>query len=199
MTHSSVTPFVTVVRSAIQRNPTAFNSFTGGCLCALSDVTAQRMERKSINGNTAKLNQRRFLAAGFLGMLFGGCVYPNAYAMLDARFHSKTFPSLLTKSVVEIATVGVFVNAVSMTCRGILMGHEIGTVRDHVVQEMPKVVRNDVKVWLPYNLLAFTVIPPLIRPTTTAMMEACWKTYISLRSNDYEDRAATASAKHCLE
>jgi hypothetical protein len=39
---------------------------------------------------------------------------------------------------------------------------------DHVVRELPIVTRNDVVVWLPYNLMAFSVIPPVLRPTTTA-------------------------------
>ena len=80
-----------------------------------------------------------------------------------------------------------------MTSRGLLAGREGKEVVKHVAQEMPKVMLNDVRVWLPYNLIAFSVIPAVIRPTTTAMMEVSWQTYISLRSNDYESRAAEAA------
>ena len=55
----------------------------------------------------------------------------------------------------------------------------------HVWDVLPRVTLNDCRVWLPYNLLAFALIPAFIRPTTTAMMEASWQTYISLRSHDY--------------
>jgi hypothetical protein len=82
-----------------------------------------------------------------------------------------------------------------MTCRGLLAGgRSRGEVLQHVAHEMPKVTMKDFGVWLPYNLLAFSVIPPLIRPTTTIFMEASWQTYISLRSNDYEKRAAAATS-----
>ena len=56
----------------------------------------------------------------------------------------------------------------------------------HVWNEMFEVTVNDARVWLPYNLVAFSVIPSYLRPITTAMMESGWQTYISLKSNDYE-------------
>jgi hypothetical protein len=55
----------------------------------------------------------------------------------------------------------------------------------HVVQEMPIVTQNDVRVWFPYNLVAFSLIPVAIRPATTSFMEAGWQTYISLCSHSY--------------
>ena len=95
------------------------------------------------------------------------------------------FSAVLQKSVVEIATVGIFVNSVSMTSRGLLVGRDPKEVAGHVVEEMPIVTFNDARVWLPYNMIAFSVIPVAIRPTTTLLMEAGWQTYISLMSNNY--------------
>jgi len=42
------------------------------------------------------------------------------------------------------------------------------------------VTKNDFVVWMPYNLLAFSIIPAVLRPTTTAAMEASWQTYITV-------------------
>ena len=115
----------------------------------------------------------------------GGWVYPTAYARLDALWKGTHFTAVLQKSVVEIATVGIFVNSVSMTSRGLLVGRDVKEVASHVVEEMPVVTLNDARVWLPYNMIAFSVIPVAIRPTTTLLMEAGWQTYISLMSNNY--------------
>ena len=93
--------------------------------------------------------------------------------------------SVVQKSVVDIATVAVFVNSVSMSARGLLAGRSRGDVAAHVSREMPGVTLNDARVWLPYNLVAFAFIPQFIRPSTTALMEASWQTYISLRSHAY--------------
>jgi hypothetical protein len=100
-------------------------------------------------------------------------------------FPGKHFRQVLMKSVVEIFTVGIFVNSLSMFSRGLLVGRPAETVVSHLVQEMPRVTVNDIGVWLPYNLIVFSLIPLHIRPTATAGMEACRQTYISHRSNDY--------------
>jgi hypothetical protein len=186
---NTAAPFFASVKRLIQLNPTLFNSAAGGTLCAISDAGAQQIEGRD---GSRSFNFRRVLAAGLLGTFIGGFVYPNAYNLLDARWKGKNLQTLLTKSVVEIATVGVFVNTISMTSRGLLAGREGKEVVKHVSREIPKVMMNDVRVWLPYNLIAFSVIPAVFRPTTTAVMEASWQTYISLRSNDYENRAAEA-------
>lgn len=60
-------------------------------------------------------------------------------------------------------------------------------VIQHVANELPTVTQNDFLVWLPYNVVAFSCIPAVIRPTTTAIMEASWQTYISLRAHDYDE------------
>jgi hypothetical protein len=165
--------------------------------------------------------------AGLIGMFFGGIVYPQAYALLDATWIGTSLTMLLKKSIFEIATVGIFVNSISMTSRGLLQQqkqqqqqqeqhqqqqspdnnhltpnkqqpqpHQHRTVQDvleHVANELPTVTRNDILVWLPYNMIAFSMVPPMLRPTTTAMMEASWQTYISVRSHDYTSTTATTT------
>lgn len=119
--------------------------------------------------------------------MLGGVVYPGAYAQLDAIWKGTSMATAVKKSVLEIFTVGIFVNTLSMTCRGLFRGDRAPTqVAEHVVHELPTVTRNDVLVWLPYNLVAFSVIPTIVRPATTAIMEASWQGYISWRSHDIE-------------
>lgn len=80
----------------------------------------------------------------------------------------------------------VFVNGVSISSRGFFAGRKPNSAVRHVAREMPHVMLNDARVWLPYNMLVFSFVPPYIRPTATSFMEASWQTYISLRSHDYE-------------
>ena len=123
------------------------------------------------------------ISAGCIGSLFTGFVYPFAYALLDKRFVGGEFRVLLQKSLIEIVTVGITVNTVSLSARGWLQQRQPGDVFRHVMRELPAVTLNDGKVWLPYNLIAFRFLPPHIRPITTACMEAGWQTYISLRAH----------------
>ena len=186
---------------AIQKNPAAFNSLTGCGLCLSSDLVAQYLENdsnyrrsesttnstSSIDTTTITFRIRRAVSAGAIGAFFGGLVYPAAYARIDAMWKGTHVAAVVQKSVFEIATVGIFVNSVSMTSRGLLVGRTAGDVKTHLIEEMPTVTFNDAKVWLPYNFLAFMWIPAPIRPTTTLLMEAGWQTYISLMSNNYDD------------
>jgi len=196
---STTTFFATWLR-LIRKHPVAFNSLNGCVMCASSDAVAQYYENKHRKDLTTTNNKdddnveetslsfriRRAASAGLIGFFFGGWVYPMAYARLDALWKGTHFTAVLQKSLVEIATVGIFVNSVSMVSRGLLVGRETAEVAAHVVEEMPVVTLNDARVWLPYNMLAFSMIPATIRPTTTLMMEAGWQTYISLMSNNYQ-------------
>ncbi|CAB9526050.1 expressed unknown protein [Seminavis robusta] len=193
--------FATWVRLANQY-PVTFNSFTGGALCASSDAVAQYLETSKNESasphhdhDSLSFRIRRVASAGLIGAAFGGWVYPAAYARLDRMWKGTHFSAVLQKSVVEILTVGIFVNSVSMTSRGLLVGRDYHDVARHVVAEMPIVTVNDAKVWLPYNMVAFSVIPVAIRPTTTLMMEAGWQTYISLMSNNYEKEEAVSTVQ----
>jgi hypothetical protein len=182
---------ISAAAAFVQKNPILFNAATSLALCTGADIVAQRIE-----GPNKKWDMKRLVVAGLIGMIFGGFIYPSAYTMLDAKWVGKDFASVLTKSVIDCATVGMLGNAVTMTCHGFSSGRKRLAVLQHVIHEMPRVTLHDTYVWLPYNMLVFTVIPPLIRPATTSLVEASWQTYISMRSNDYESRAATAVVSH---
>jgi hypothetical protein len=208
---ASASRVFTAFVSRFKQNPFALNCAVGCVLCAGSDAIAQQIEQNP-NGfmlfiskdqedvdaaaeekdtNNAGWNHgkyfdyQRFVSAGLIGALVSGFVYPYAYARLDVMLPGIAFRSVLTKSLVEIATVGDFVNSVSMGFRGLLTGHQGTDVASHVVREMPTVTLNDFRVWFPYNLVAFSLIPVYIRPVTTSFMEAGWQTYISLCSHGY--------------
>jgi len=195
---SCLARLVSSLVGAIKQRPVVGNCTVGGTLCGGSDALAQQIEGKK-ETFSLNLDQSRFLSAGLIGIFFGGFVYPYAYARLDAVWKGVHFSSVLKKSIVEIATVGVFVNSISMSTRGLLVGRNGDDVVQHVASEMPTVTFNDARVWLPYNLFAFSFVPVHIRPSTTSAMEAMWQTYISLRSHDYkvndtQDKVLAASA-----
>jgi hypothetical protein len=210
-----------VLFGALRQNPMLFNAITGGVLCASSDALAQQMEHQetithcsdhAITGSsTPTPSERPYLApsmatllrndwsrtvgAGLIGSFFGGIVYPLAYARLDSIWVGTRLVTVIKKSLVEIATVGIFVNSISMMTRGILRGDkDTQSVFQHVYTELPTITRNDFIVWMPYNMIAFSIIPAFLRPTTTAAMEASWQTYISLRAHDFETDEASIIA-----
>ena len=185
---NTVSHLLTCLVSAVRQRPTLFNGVTGGSLFAGSDAIAQEMEHNGLassHANGDSFNNRRFVSTMAIGVIIGGFVYPGAYKRLDRIWPGKDWSTVLKKSLVEICTVGIFVNSISMISRGIMVGRDTNHVAQHALDELPDVTKNDFCVWLPYNLVAFSVIPFYIRPTTTSLMEASWQTYISVRSHDY--------------
>ncbi len=168
----------------IQRRPALAHGVVGFGLFGASDALAQRIESTQRENRTGKessssssslslvafsledFDTKRILAAGIIGAFFGGGVYPFAYKHLDRLWKGNDLLSIAKKSLVEVFTVGVFANSVSMATRGVLVGKDPHQVIDHVKKEMPEVTLNDLGVWFPYNMIAFGVIPPIIRPTT---------------------------------
>jgi hypothetical protein len=183
----------------VRGNSTLINCISGFILYGSSDAIAQEIEyRTRTKPNPCDLtatskfdefNVWRCLSASLLGIFYGGYAYPYAYAQLDKVFKGVRWDAVLKKSVTEMFTVGIFVNSTSMLARGYLTRHE--DVAHHVLQEMPRVTYNDFRIFMPYNFVAFGFIPIWIRPSTTALMEAGWQTYVSLRSNDYSGKHET--------
>ena len=139
-----------------------------------------------------EVDQWRCLGAVLLGFVLGGGVYPTAYAQLDRLFPGRSWRTIVVKSAVEIATVGIAVNTTSLLGRASWQGtHGWKAVGAHVAAEIPRVTVMDARVWFPYNCIAFGLIPIHIRPLTTACMEAGWQTYISLRAHDYREQEAS--------
>eukprot|EP00956_Cyclotella_meneghiniana_P013789 scaffold20205_cov57-Cyclotella_meneghiniana.AAC.1 len=190
---SPTTRLLHSVKHHIQQRPVLTHSIIGGCLFSGSDAFAQRIEEKP------HFDIKRFLSAGAVGAALAGYVYPFAYKHLDRIWVGKDLLSIAKKSFVEVFTVGLFANSVSMFARGLFTEKRPGEVLIHVKEEMRDVTLNDLRVWFPYNLVAFGCIPIHVRPATTMVMECAWQTYISMRSNDYENGDTAAVCRDGLD
>jgi hypothetical protein len=153
----------------LRERPIATNTAQGATLAALGDVTAQWLEGRSGDA-------KRTLRAGCIGAGFAGFVYPPVYARLDALWPGTLWPAVLRKSLTECALLGTFGNGTSLLLRGL--------PPSDVLASMPNVLLNEARVWLPYNLVAFSLVPRHIRPTTTSCLTVGWHTYISWLAND---------------
>lgn len=98
---------------AVKCRPILLNSISGCVLFAGSDALAQRIEydrrhrcRLDESQSVFRFDCRRMLSTGALGVFFSGCMYPKAYAILDQAWSETSVRHVVTKSLVEIATVG---------------------------------------------------------------------------------------------
>ena len=65
--------------------------------------------------------------------------------ILDSIWIGTSIKTLLKKSLVEIFTVGIFVNSTSMISRGVCQGDKtLLEILQHVQLELPTVTQNDI-------------------------------------------------------
>ena len=146
----------------LQRRPVLVNGAQGSVLCAAGDATAQWLE------SAPSLDRPRCVRAAAIGTFFAAIVYPPVYRQLDVVWPGTGVRAVVSKSLSECALLGMFGNATSIWLRGA-----------EPREVMPGVLLNELRVWLPYNLLAFKFVPVHVRPTTTMALTFCWHTYIS--------------------
>ena len=178
----------------LKRRPMATNGMQGAVLCGAGDLLAQQLEGQH------EADSWRCASAAAVGVGFGAFAYPIAYRVLDSRWPGSSMRAVVTKALAEVATLGTVGNAGSIGARGFLEGRGSSAVSTQLWHEMPAVLLNELRVWLPYNVVAFALIPAHLRPGATMLVEACWVTYISLVAHRPHERsglgAGEAEADH---
>mmetsp|Transcript_506 Transcript_506/g.1667 ORF Transcript_506/g.1667 Transcript_506/m.1667 type:complete len:200 (+) Transcript_506:184-783(+) len=169
---------VTAWLDALRQRPRLINSGQGALLGGMGDGIAQTIEQRP-GSSSVKFNLHRLLGAGAIGLIFSGFVYPPFYAVLDARWPGTKLRAVIAKACSDVALLGVFGNAASISGRLLVAGTPQHDILYRLVDSMPSVLFNELRVWLPYNLLAFRFVPTDIRPTSTAFITLCWQVYIS--------------------
>ena len=67
----------------------------------------------------------------------------------------------------------------ALACTAVVVTMPLTPIGPVATSLMPGMLLNEVRVWLPYNLLAFRFIPINIRPTSTAVVMLGWNVYLS--------------------
>ena len=182
----------------LKRRPFATNAAQGAFLCAGGDAAAQAIERwpgdGSASTSTTGFEGRRCASAAIVGTAFSALIYPTVYRLLDARWPAATLRAVISKSLAEVATLGTFGNAGSIGCRVLLEGDGCATACDQISREMFFVLKNELRIWLPWNVLMFAFVPSHLRPGSTMFVEAGWTTYLSVVAHRQTEPAAVEDA-----
>ena len=156
------------------------NGLQGGALGGAGDVAAQQFE------GGMPLDSSRATRATVIGATWSAALVPAVYRALDHTWPGTGMRAVVFKTVSDIIVMGGFGNAASLALRG--------NTLPEVQAAMPGVLVNELRVWLPYNLLAFRIVPSHIRPTTTALLTFGWTTYISYTAAWHRQRAGVATS-----
>ena len=79
---------------------------------------------------------------------------------------SSSSPSIQTPATTPIRHLSVRLRQAAVSCN----------------RDFGEVLRDDLKIWPAYDVLCYSVIPPVARPITTALMASAWSMYMSIVS-----------------
>mmetsp|Transcript_3320 Transcript_3320/g.5508 ORF Transcript_3320/g.5508 Transcript_3320/m.5508 type:complete len:117 (-) Transcript_3320:54-404(-) len=69
----------------------------------------------------------------------------------------------------------------------LLEGEDLDFVKEKLTNRFVPVMKAELSTFLPYNLVSFSMIPPLIRPFSTGFLSMCFAVYLSIVSHESEE------------
>ena len=164
---------------ASERHPITTNVVTGGVVMGLGDACCQRL--------TGERDGERLRNAIIVGCTWQGLCIREIFGAVDRcvdRWRADLAPwaDVCARTLAMQCVLSTGGNYVNLGSRRLLAGgwRDWRDLVRGVNAQWPAVCRTDWTVWPFYLAVAFALIPPSVRPTTTAFMNAAWGIYISL-------------------
>ena len=115
-----------------------------------------------------------------LGLVVGGVGTSHWLAFLEARLPGHGSAAVVVAKAVLDATLWAPVaNTAYLAATPLLEGRGAGECAAEVRENFVPVMRTELATFLPYNLLSFALVPPLLRPFTTGFVSMCFSVYLS--------------------
>ena len=202
----SMAAWVTAQWPLIIKPTLRFNMLSGTIIFAVGDYGAQWLEywtmRKDRGGQASSFDPTadRFLIAVILGAIWAGVGNPLVYATVESLLPGAgSVRRVLTKMLVTCSVLSTAGNYFTMMFRRVGQqlllkrqqknktlhtgfGSILQSCRTSCNRDFPEVLRDDLKVWPAYDVLCYSIIPPMVRPITTALMATLWSMYMSIAS-----------------
>lgn len=132
------------------------------------------------DGQHSGLDLVRTLRMGSLGLLIGGIGTSHWLQFLESKLPGHASPTIvLEKATLDACMWAPVANGAYLVLTPILEGDDAATIKRKVEEEFMDVMKTELLTFFPYNLVSFSVVPPLLRPFTTGFVSMCFGVYIS--------------------
>ena len=187
------------------------NMLAGSIIFSIGDVGAQLLtltgkQQTTTDPSGLHLDQQRLAISTVLGAFYGGICNPAVYALAETVLPGGSIRRVLLKMALScsiLSTAGnyatmFFRRYASQVCDDIILvrhqkGSSAATTRRSLAtnfqttlqscnRDMPRVLKDDLRVWPLYDIVVFSVIPPSVRPIANACMSSLWSMYMSMVS-----------------
>jgi len=162
------------------------------CLVGLGDLLAQVIERQSSSqgGKLDELDTVRTLRMAMLGLFIGGLGTATWLRYLEAQFPGNNMQLIVEKACLDATIWAPIANTLYLVLTPLLEGESPEYVKERLEEQFAGVMTTELCTFLPYNLISFSLIPPLVRPFTTGFISMCFAVYISWTTHSHAGDAA---------
>ena len=190
---------------------TPLDAVRGAVLFGAGDAFAQAAERHMDGHSVVKgplVQSDRLVKATVVGSVYGGAILPAVYQLAEGLLPGRSLRNVVLKTAISCGLLSTGGNYYSLVARRLLGPAPIGERLEERVQRcvssvhriFADVLLDDLKVWPMYDVLCFSVVPPHLRPTATAVVSVCWHSYVSFVANRREATVReNAQTLKCVE
>jgi len=145
-------------------------------------------------GGAISFDKHRLSSAALLGCVWSGICVPAVYSFVESLFPGRSAKKIFLKMLVTCSILSTVGNYVTMLARRLMMLFAPGGISDlgkrasiiacvqNCNEDIPEVIADDLKIWPLYDIACYSIVPPSLRPITTALMSSVWATYMSVVS-----------------
>jgi protein Mpv17 len=165
--------------ASLASRPIVTKSFTAGILFALSDYTAQQ-----INRDSKGMNWVRTLSSGLVGLVYFG---PAAHTWYKIIF--RLFPSTSLVSTLQKAAMGQIIFGPSFTCVffavSLLQARSftLNNWWNKIQMDLPKAWIAGLSFWPLVDLVSYSIVPKDWIPLFVNFCSFIWTIYLSIVAN----------------
>jgi len=179
----ALTKFGTTYASCLEQRPILTKSATAGCIFALSDFLAQRLENTDDASKKRRINKTRILASAAVGFFYFG---PAAHYWYENIF--KLLPGTSLVSTLQKAALGQMFFGPTFTCiffaTGLMQSgtFSLGNWLRKIKSDLPGAWLAGAGFWPLVDLVSYSVIQPKYIPLFVNICSLIWTTYLVLKS-----------------
>jgi Mpv17 / PMP22 family len=86
---------------------------------------------------------------------------------------------VVVKATLDVCVWAPIANTLYLALTPLSEGRGLASAAESISDNFIPVMKSELKTFFPYNLVAFALIPPLVRPFTTGVLSMAFSTYIS--------------------
>uniref|UniRef100_A0A6U3UQU7 Peroxisomal membrane protein MPV17 n=1 Tax=Ditylum brightwellii TaxID=49249 RepID=A0A6U3UQU7_9STRA len=177
-----------------------YNMLWGTIIFMVGDYGAQLLTHFKLKRSTDfYVDNNRFVISSVLGAIWAGYANPSVYATVEFLLPGggpSNFRRVLLKMCITCSILSTVGNYVTMIFRRFFKqlletDSSVTQIGMDCVQSCNRdfvpVLKDDLKIWPLYDIMCYSVIPPKVRPITTALMASAWSMYMSIVSAKEEE------------